>query len=167
MARWKLNSAHYLNVPGTEWEQKETARGTGRMIRKTYPVPLYLDPKDPADWNYQSIEGLDGGIVVCYKGKGNSVDIIFEGEPTPEMTPLDDEARKISASFTWANPINEFDAGMTYSEKMLIDLQSQVANAITAPPKTDPALVETLAMMARVMEQNTQLLASMATGRRA
>jgi hypothetical protein len=167
MARWKLDSAHYLNVPGTQWEQKETARGTGKQIRKTYPVPLYLDPRDPADWNYQPSGDEEGRIIVCHEGMGAARDIVFVGSPTPEMTPIDDEARTISASFTWANPINEFDAGMTYSEKMLIELQTKVAGAIStiAPPTIDPALAETLAVMSRVMEQNNQLLASLVTRR--
>src|SRR5205823_6644923 len=55
--RWRLVNAHYLNVEtlpdGTrvEWEHKETARETGRTVRKLYPVPMYLDPKEPADCN--------------------------------------------------------------------------------------------------------------------
>ena len=96
MARWKLIEAHYLNVPGTTWEAKEVDRSTGRQVKKVFNVPLYLDPKDEADWNYrreQDPDLQDGGIIVCLAGKGRPRDIVFEGDPTPCMIPLDDEGR--------------------------------------------------------------------------
>lgn len=95
MARWKLTEAHYLNVPGTQWEHKETDRSTGKQARKVFDVPLYLDPEQPADCNYFD-DGV-GEIIVCYEGKGQPRDIVFEGPPTKAMTPLDAEAEAITA----------------------------------------------------------------------
>src|SRR5689334_3691415 len=96
--RWRLTTPHYLNVPtlpdGTrvEWEHKETARESGRAIRKLYAVPMLLDPRDPADHNHP------GDIIVCHDVEGarhDHKDYIFEGDPTPEMEPLNDEAEAI------------------------------------------------------------------------
>jgi hypothetical protein len=67
--RWRLISPHYLKVPelpdGTkvEWEHKETARESGRTIRKLFAVPMLLEPKDPADCNYP------GEIIVATKAE--------------------------------------------------------------------------------------------------
>lgn len=105
MARWKLLEAHYLNIEDCFWEQVETDRETGRQRRKQYPVPMHLDPKNPADCNYRPAGGnvLIGGsseevgaIIVCHKGKGERRDLVFYGDPTAGMEPLDDEAREIS-----------------------------------------------------------------------
>lgn len=100
MARWSLMNAHYLNVPGTEWEYKETT-DSGKQGRKIFPVPLHLDPNNPRDHNYP------GEIIVCHEGKGQPKDIVFVGPPTPDMTPLDDEAQAISDSMqpAWIHPI--------------------------------------------------------------
>lgn len=91
MARWRLTAAHYLKVPGTEWEQKETDQQTGKQGRKVYPVPLYLDPNNAADCNYP------GEIIVSNKhSAAHPKDIVFSGPPTPDMEPIDDEAIKIT-----------------------------------------------------------------------
>src|ERR1700748_2905378 len=99
--RWRPNSGHYLRIPelpdGTqiEWEHKETARETGRTVRKLYSVPMLLDPKGPADCNYP------GEIIVAHAVEGarnERFDYIFIGNPTPEMEPLNDAAQEISDS---------------------------------------------------------------------
>lgn len=172
--RWKLTEPHYLNVPETTWEQKETDRMTGKQVRKAYPVPLYLNPKEESDWNYQSIDGGDGGIIVAWKGKGQPRDIIFEGPPTPGMEPLDGEAKAESGKYKWTDPINDFDHGITYSERLLMDLQGQVAEAISMGGLSRKAegggeMKEALTMLTQLMAQNTQLLqqlASQGTARR-
>lgn len=127
MARWKLTAGHYLNVPGTEWEHKETSRETGKQVRKVYKVPRLLDPKDPEDWNHRPYPGEDGEIIVCHEGKGQSRDIIFEGLPTADMEPLDDEARAISA--TIPKKKDEY-AHMSMGEGILEDLMRQLGQAI-------------------------------------
>jgi len=141
MARWRLIEPHYLEVLDCFWEEKSVDRETGRPKTLKHPVPMHLDPKAPSDWNYKpngsghittggnSFD--EGAIVVCWEGKGERRDIVFVGNPTPGMEPIDDEAIEISAQFSWKDPINEFDIGMTYSEKLIIDLQSQVATALT------------------------------------
>lgn len=125
--RWRLTEPHYIHVPtlpdGTrvEWEHKETARESGRAIRKLYSVPLLLDPKDPADYNHP------GEIIVCHDVEGarhNSRDYIFEGNPTPGMEPLNDEAQAISDALRnkWEHPIDSMPAngGMTPQESVFM-----------------------------------------------
>jgi len=105
MARWRLTSAHYLNVPGTEWEYKETDLNSGRQARRIFPVPMYLNPDWQQDHNYP-------GEIIVKQGKGEPRDIIFEGPPTPDMEPLDEEAEAISAKHrpSWIHPIETLDA---------------------------------------------------------
>ena len=124
-ARWSLNSAHYLNVAqlpdGTkvEWEHKETARETGRTVRKLFPVPMLLDPRDPADFNHP------GEIIVAAEAaddqRNDPRDYIFDGRPTPEMEPLNEAAQALTdaSRAKWDNPIDNFpvNGGMTMQEQ--------------------------------------------------
>jgi hypothetical protein len=130
MARWKLNVAHYLNVPGTEWEQKEIDQQTGKQARKIYPVPMYLDPKDKADLNYPQ----DDMIVVALQGTAHQPrDIIFTGDPTPDMEPLDDEAEKLSEKRRpfWSHPIEDLPgSGHSYAEARMQEFEGQIAAII-------------------------------------
>ena len=109
--RWRLVNAHYLRVPelpdGTkvEWEHKETSRESGRSVRKLFPGPILLNPNDGADCNYP------GELIVAHAIDGAHnlrQDYIFEGEPTPEMEPLNDAAQAISDSLRtkWEHPID-------------------------------------------------------------
>jgi hypothetical protein len=93
MARFRLTGKHYLHtVPGTEWEQKEVDATTGRQAIRRYPVPLHLDPDNPADHNYP------GEIIVSTKAdRAHPRDIVFKGPPTPDMEPIDEEADKLIA----------------------------------------------------------------------
>jgi polyhydroxyalkanoate synthesis regulator phasin len=132
--RWRLTTGHYLNVPGTEWEQRETNRETGKQARRVYSVPLLLDPRDPADHNYP------GEIVVAYEGKGQGRDIIFVGEPTPDMEPLDDEAQALSDSLRskWNHPIDSLDGG--YATDIFQKLERQLSTLLAkAQPVAIPA----------------------------
>ncbi len=121
--RWRLIEPHYINVPvlpdGTrvEWEHRETARETGRTVRKLFAVPMLLDPKDAADHNHP------GEIVVCHDTEGARMvrgDYIFTDEPTPGMEPLNEAAEAISASLRdkWINPVETLPAngGMSAGE---------------------------------------------------
>jgi hypothetical protein len=122
MARWMLKDAHYLSVPGIEWEYKETDRETGRQARKVYEVPLYLNPTWTQDWNDP------GGIVVSNRfDAAHRRDIVFVGPPTPDMEPLDDEAIEISNKYRaeWKHPIESLN--MTYSESRLSEFERSIA----------------------------------------
>lgn len=128
MARWRLRDAHYINVPGTEWEYSETDQATGRRLRKVYDVPLYLNPKDPADCNYP------GEIIVSNKlDPAYRRDILFSGPPTPDMEPIDDEAQEISQGFidsgAWKHPIESMN--MTYSQSVLSEFEQEMAKLLT------------------------------------
>lgn len=123
MARWSLRNPHYLNVPGNEWLHEETDRETGRRNRKMYTVPQLLDPANPQDQNYP------GEVIVCHEGKGERKDIIFEGEPTPDMEALDDEAKAISASLMkkWEHPIDALPAnGEDYGAALMKMFEKQI-----------------------------------------
>jgi len=107
MARWRLESPHYMMVPGTVYTYEEIDLETGRRRFKQYPVPLLVDPKDPANCN------RDGECIVAYAGSEQSrFDIVFEGTPTPEMTPLDEEAEALTAEWRerWIHPVEALPA---------------------------------------------------------
>ena len=157
MARWRLTAPHYINVPGTEWEYKETNRDTGRQGRKVFEVPLHLDPDQPADQNYP------GEVVVCHEGKGQARDIIFLGEPTPDMEPIDDEARKLSDSLRhkWIHPIESLGSQGVYGEGLIEAFQREIAKISAGQNVStkgiDPA--EFAKLQAQVMELTSQLKA--------
>lgn len=128
MARWRLQSAHYLNVQGSdgvpvEWEYTEQSRLTGKQVRKRFQVPQFLDPKDPSDHNYP------GEIIVCWEDKGAPQDITFFGAPTPEMEPLDAEAEAITLeeSKKWVHPIDSLPGqGEMYSQSLIKEFERAI-----------------------------------------
>ncbi len=169
MARWSLRNSHYLNVPGNEWMQEETDRETGRRNRKIFPVPQLLDPNNPQDQNYRE----QGMLVVCHEGKGEPRDIIFLGEPTPEMEPLDAEAEAISESLRskWEHPIDTLPAngGMDEKESAFMKnmMEAFAKNATPQNASVPAAEFEQLkAQVAELMKQNAELKAA-APARRA
>jgi len=104
MARWKLTAAHYLSVPGTKYRHRETDSTTGEEAEQDFLVPRHLDPKDPPIQSRR----LSNGIIYVHQGSGKvNGDFTFEGPPTPDMEPMDDEAREISESYAdqWKHPI--------------------------------------------------------------
>lgn len=160
MARWRLTAAHYLNVEGTEWEYKETSQLTGKSVRKVYPVPTYLDPDNPGDWTTRT--GPTSGMLVVSDGEdAQPSDIIFQGHPTPDMEPLDDAAREISAQYHWAHPINDLPAtGGSYAEDMIRQMQTQMEDIKTATQQAAPikGMDELLSFLSLMMKQNQQIL---------
>jgi hypothetical protein len=170
MARWALKDKHYLNVPGTEWEYKETDRDTGRQRRMVLQVPLYLDPKDSADWN----DRVNEMVVVTNKfDSAHPNDHVFIGDPTPDMEPLDDEANNITQSFidrgAWIHPIDSLN--MTYSQSILSGLEQQIVQAVkdnvkvaqvpnvSASSVTKKQFDDLQNMVKQLMEQNASLQA--------
>lgn len=157
--RWRLVEPHYIRVPtlpdGTriEWEHRETARESGRTLRKLYAVPMHLDPKDPADYNHP------GEIVVCHDVEGASMvrgDYIFEGDPTPGMEPLNAAAEALTAARRelWEHPINSLPAngGMStdeaaFMQRMMEAFAKAAPPAATVPKSEYDALLERLAAL--------------------
>lgn len=136
--RWRLMTPHYLNVPGTEWEHNESDRSTGKAVRKLYTVPLLLDPRNPQDCN------RDGDCIVAHAidgARNERSDIIFLGNPTPDMEPVNDEAQVITDSLQakWAHPIDTLPAngGMNDQERVFME-QMMKAFAGAVPNQTVP-----------------------------
>lgn len=166
MARWRLITPHYLNVPGIESEYKETDQQTGRQKRVTYPVPLLLDPASSPDWNYP------GEIIVCHEGKGQHRDIVFIGDPTLDMEPLDDEAKALSSALEAKrqHPIESLP-GQGFGEVLLDKLSRQLDQLVRTngiPSATQNASVansvefEMLKQQVQMlMQQNEMLIAKL------
>lgn len=146
MARWRLRGPHYLNIlepdtgEPTKWEYSETDRTTGKARRKTYDVPQLLDPKDPNCCNYPE------EIIVCHKDLGEPRDIVFFGEPTPDMEPYDEEAETISASLQakWAHPIDTLPAngGMNAQESAFMQSMMKAFAGAQVPNTSVPSQAE-------------------------
>lgn len=158
MARWKLTQPHYLTVPGTKWEYIENDRTTGRPVRKQYDVPLYLNPEYASDWTH--IVGRDlsgrpqaGDINVCHEGKGEPGDVTFVGPPTPDMVPLDEEAKQISARLSTRQIAEEDMPQGGYAGYVLENLGKQLSEAMIAGSSTQ--------QMDKFLESQQQLTAQL------
>lgn len=150
MAKWQLKADHYLKVEGIEWEMTETS-DTGVQARKRFPVPLYC---------------LEGTIVVqgVKPAKG---EIAFQGPPTPDMDPLDEEAEAITNPLkrVWDknHPIESL--GGTYADSVTEDLQRQIdrlamqGQPISAGAISREEFDELKAMIGKLAEENKALRA--------
>lgn len=165
MARWKLTEKHYLNVPGTKWEHIQIDRRTGKQVRKTFNVPLFLDPEADDDCNYN--DGFDKQIIVCHEGKGQDRDIVFVGDPTPGMLPIDDEAKAITSKFDWTPTQGLDDASKenSYTQKLLLGLVDQMSEAQSRATQSQSTIgiEKLLETMAAMMAQQTEILARLST----
>lgn len=160
MARWQLTEAHYLNVPGNETED----RTKGDNSKKKLPAPMHLDPNDEKQWNYREMiapQIMEGRIIVCHEGKGEPKDIIFVGDPTPGMLPLDDEAKAISAKFSWT-PSPDLDEANSFSHRLLLGLLTETAEAKQQAQASSTDMSELMKGLADMMKMQTQLLAALA-----
>lgn len=167
MARWKLSTPHYLMLAEpAEWEYTENDRKTGKVKRKKFLIPSYLDPRDPGDWNYKwgANDDADGEIIVC-RGDPQDRDIEFVGDPTPDMIPIDDEAKAISASFEerWRYKPETENPG-EYSQSLIDTMQAQIAESSSKPAQIE-GMSELLAVMAKNAEQNGEIIRSLAPRR--
>lgn len=163
MARWKLMTNHYLNVPNNEWEYTETDRKTNRPIRKKFAVPRYFNILDPGDWSSRwgaTKDNEDGEVIVCHEGKGESTDHVFFGDPTPDMQPIDEEAKTISASLSkkWETR-PDFSPG-EYSQSLIDKFQMSMAEA-QAKSSEIKGMDELLTSMKGVMESNAQIMVAL------
>jgi hypothetical protein len=173
MARWKLLEAHYLRVEGTKWEYSEVDRITGRPKRTQFDVPLLINPNDEGDLKSYGQNDPDGNLalIVGHGTKGpHGRDILwFEkdgspGRPTPNMIPLDDEAKEISEKSErgWKDPGSQ--GAPTYAENMIdgfIAKMSELQVSAQAAPKND-GITEVLATMTAMMAKQTEILAQLA-----
>ena len=176
MARWRLTQKHYLNVPGTEFEYRETTH-YGKQIKKNFPVPMYLDPENPGDCNYnqdgESRAGnanTPGEIIVAWAdGTEKPRDIIFTGSPTLDMVPLDDAARAASAEMSggWGRAfIGEDDEVGGYTFRLLHEL-TETLNSFngTAKPSSavpdDSRIAGLEAQVKQMLEMNLALVAKL------
>lgn len=166
MARWRLSTSHYLTVEGNEWEYNETDRASGKQLRKRLPVPMLLEINDPNCWNvtYRNPRGevINGEIIVAYRtGTELSDDIIFTGTPTPDMIPLDDEAKDISASYekTWkAAPDEEMSYGQKIVERNLDAMAEAKSKEQTVKIE---GLSEIMTTMTEMMKMNQAMMANL------
>jgi hypothetical protein len=135
MARWKLMTSHYLNVPNEIWEYQETDRTTGKPVRRQFQVPKLLDVNDPQCWTNQwgNRDNAEGEIIVCHEGKGESRDQPFVGDPTPDMIPLDDEAKEISKKFENIWQVKPERMAGEYSQSLVDRFQVEMAELKTKP----------------------------------
>ena len=146
MARWKLQTSHYLNtLGGVEWEY--SAVQSGKSVRRRFPVPRYLDINDPGDWTLKVGSGLPvewggnddsagGIIVVCKPGAGSPGDIEFTGDPSPNMLPLDGEAKAISDSFRSRWNFAPSDEGISHSQMLVDAIEDLKETQLNRPPET-------------------------------
>lgn len=164
MARWRLTGPHYLNVPGTEWEYTELGRD-GKQKRLRFAVPTYLDPASPPTMD--APHGKNVELIVCHVGKGQQGDVEFEGEPSPDMIAIDDEAKAISealAETKWkVKPetlVDSFGAHLERNlEKQLIALRKE------QQPQPLEGVNELLAAIGAMMKQNQEILGAVLASR--
>ena len=172
MARWRLAAPHYLNTGDTEWEYSEIDRTSGRPKRVKFAVPRLINPEDPSDWNYvYSKDGFgkpDSGECIVAQGEHEPKDIVFIGDPTPDMVPLDDEAKAISAKHAskWKHPIESLSG--TYADEMLKDLSKEMDEVRTKSTSAQvEGMSELLTAMTAMMKQNQDMMAAIIASRSA
>jgi hypothetical protein len=165
MARWRLAAAHYINTNDTVWEYSEVDRTTGRPKRTQFPVPRLLNPEDPGDWNHvYSKDGFgkpDTGEIIVAQGAHEPKDYVFEGPVTPDMVPLDDEAKKISAASAhkWKYAADKLNG--SYADEMMKDLSEQIEDVRAKSAPVAEGMTELLTAMASMMKQNQEMMSAL------
>jgi hypothetical protein len=125
-----------------------------------------LNPEDPGDWNYiYSKDGFgkpDTGEIIVAQGAHEPKDYVFEGDITPDMVPLDDEAKKISAASAHKWKYAAENLNGTYADEMMKDL-SEAVDEIRSKSVSAPAegMTELLTAMTAMMKQNQDILAAL------
>jgi hypothetical protein len=154
MARYKLKGPHYLNVPGTEWEQVEVDLVTGRQGRHRYPVPRYLDPGDPAD----CVNGIC--VVTDKKSPEFPGDILFVGPPSMDMDPLDAEAEALVAKVKGMgeHPIESLPANGQMFSDVLLDKLTKQLDALASGNRPTASDARVSALEAQIAELKLMIL---------
>ena len=171
MATWRLTGKHYLNVQNpedpdnpVEWIYEETDQSSGRRLRKRFKVPMYLDPEDPVTCKFY---GVNGELLVTRLGdKGPRGTLFFEGDPTPDMEPLDDEAAAISQECAEKrqDPMGEGalpGTGRSYGDRLFEQLSAQLNAVLTQTPipKAAPAVAVNYVTQEQFAEMQKQMQA--------
>src|SRR3974390_1952394 len=168
MARWRLLEPHYLFTdPGAVWEHMETERTTGRQIRKQYPVPRYFHHEAESD----RTDGVGQMVVETDGNNAQPTDIIFKGEPTPGMMPLDDAAKAITEKNKekWSLPNRMFDPNSPgdYATNLadhFVQQQDKVNMKMSElAERRDQGMDKFMETMAAMMEQNQRILEALVT----
>lgn len=108
--RWELNEPHYLFGTNAKYMKEEINMDSKKLARHFYDVPEYHD----------------SGTIV-YQGRPLlGTDIPFTGEPTPAMTPLDDEAQALSDKLRpkWISPIDNAALKAELAPETLLMMQA-------------------------------------------
>jgi len=150
-----------MTDPPVEWEHREVSRETGKQTTMKLKVPRLLEPKDPGDWT----EGED--IVVCNGNNPQRRDIIFVGDPTPDMEPIDDEAKKITKEFIDSGKWKKPEFGVEYGEQLIQSFMEQIVKLQNAPVPVQPvsagvdakAFADLQGQVKALAEQNAKLQA--------
>jgi hypothetical protein len=167
MARWRLTEAHYIYTePGIKWEYIETDRTTGRQVRKQYDVPQYFHHEAEGDWT----DKVNNWVVVSDGHNAQPRDIIFKGDPTPGMHPLDDEATEITLKFKgkWGLPDQIFSLASpgSYSTNLtdyFVQQQDKVNTQMAdLAQKNTQGFGEFMQSMTAMMQQNQKILEMLA-----
>lgn len=163
MARWRLTEPHYLRVEGTKWEYTEIDRVTGRPKRTQFDVPQHIDPNSPDDLKvYGQPDGQDTIVIVSDGDNAQPKDVIFQGDPTPGMFPLDDAARAISARFEWqpTQGLDDISQNESFQNKLLsgfIDKMTEMKSG-----SGSAGFEQLMSSIMAMMEKQTEILAKLA-----
>ncbi len=113
---------------------------------------MFLHPEDQSSWNYiterlPNGQIADGQIIVSTKiDSAFPKDIIFTGQPTMDMIPLDDEAKVMITALEkkWKHPINDFVGSFADQLPTIWAQQLEVAKAKTEAPSVSTRELEDL-----------------------
>ena len=171
MARWKLTAKHYLEAlqfgQPSEWQREEINVQSGRAFRKTYPVPMFIDPDDP-----HCINRHLGYCVIATEGSDQPGDLIVSNfKPTPDMEPLDEEARQLSEIERphWINPIDGLSPtmGEDFANQLLAALQQQMNKTQVGSIGSNAEVSNLSALVAAQQKQIESLISALSgSGRR-
>jgi hypothetical protein len=122
---------------------------------------MLLDIKDPAGFNYPEL----GDIIVTDGHNPERRDIQFEGPPTIDMEPIDDEARKITQSYidsgAWKKPTDNEPHGEGLIKRFMEEIaKAQSTGPISASAVGAKEFADLQEQVKALMEQNAKLLAT-------
>lgn len=166
MARFQLLEKHYINVDNCEWEYKEerqgAVRGRNRQRRTVFPVPMYFDPKDPADCNYGSPDRI---IISTREDPAFPDDYLCRGTfiPTLDMVPLDAEGEKLMADFRknykGEHPIESLSG--SYGDALFERLSSQLESLMKINPTVPQSAAVSQGELDKLKAENAALHAKL------